>query len=748
MPLNMDIIHIIMSYADHRVVSNLMKTCNMLNSEGSKYLLEDGVSLRRKRGLKSFMRFLTARNNPNECRRRLTFLKKLSLDLYYPTEATARFLEGIFEILAQTTSDFNSLEISNTEVLLAAHPPLGSAIAKLTTLKTLDLSDAGERCASLLRDLQSSLVLADINFSVSNLQLPLAADAAVHHNNTNPILLLKGSQSTLKSLSTTFSGSSPDGPRYANVTSLSLSCVDFPAIEDYIRAFPNLLSLSTFECGGLRNDPWPHLWEDRRATSMLHQARHGTWRSLRHYTGSVFELWIFGLTCQIHTVEITGFPQRGASPRMFNDVLLAVRPSVLVLTLPGASCLLNAALRSVLSEEGRLRELSLRILLNINGNDKTVSLGDVLDLLVDVARASSVPTFRLDLTWKKSVPARLEESNGDEAAPLMPFEVYLQDMDVDAYADAFVEKVASLKEVQVSVVRPGQGSTRQANRKRMEHGNGNPANGSDQASQLARGGLTLEELRNGPDLASAGGANSPALDYPEVPPLPVLEDGTQNEKLCYVLGWLEDDVSRQIMEVAGYRARDPGEATYQETYMSIPTLNVDILLYIMAWSTRKTLLRMMLTCRDLHRGGIKLLLRKDPGIWNKRKIGSFTSFCEARGDGAEIAYRMHYLRGLEIDFDETASIDSDDSDEVEDKLGSASRTLTNLITSTIRVYAHNFTRLLLLSGDNLFVADPNLSLAIASLTTLTYLNIGNATERSFGGFLALCNHVSWKQISA
>lgn len=52
-----------------------------------------------------------------------------------------------------------------------------------------------------------------------------------------------------------------------------------------------------------------------------------------------------------------------------------------------------------------------------------------------------------------------------------------------------------------------------------------------------------------------------------MPPLPVLEDGTQEEKLCYVLGWLEEEVSKQIMEVAGYRPRNRGEAAYQETYV-------------------------------------------------------------------------------------------------------------------------------------------------------------------------------------
>ena len=142
----------------------------------------------------------------------------------------------------------------------------------------------------------------------------------------------------------------------------------------------------------------------------------------------------------------------------------------------------------------------------------------------------------------------------------------------------------------------------------------------------------------------------------------------------------------------------------------------------------------MRTCRDLHRGGIKHLLQKTPSICNERKLKSFLSFCEARGEGAEVAYRMHYLRGLEIDLetDDMESIDSDDSGDIQDKLGSTARALTHLITSTIRLYAHNFTRLLLLSGDSLLIADPNLPLAIASLTTLTYLNIGDATERCFG----------------
>ncbi|PIL22885.1 hypothetical protein GSI_15581 [Ganoderma sinense ZZ0214-1] len=152
----------------------------------------------------------------------------------------------------------------------------------------------------------------------------------------------------------------------------------------------------------------------------------------------------------------------------------------------------------------------------------------------------------------------------------------------------------------------------------------------------------------------------------------------------------------------------------------------------MAHSTRKTLLKMMRASRDLHRGGIKHLLRKSPDLEDERTFRSFLRFCDAGGQVAEIAYRMNYLRGLTIDMDpDSFDYDSDDADMWQDELGSMAQALTQLFTSTIRVYAHNFTRLVILSCDSLFAADPNLSLAIASLTTLTHLNFCDATENSF-----------------
>ena len=371
---NVDVMHIIMSYADRRVISSLMKTCNALNSAGMKYLLaiEDEVCLRRKEGLVSFIRFLQARGNPSECSRRLKFLTKLNLEFNHPTEHVARILECLFEFLAHVSaSNFTSLKIWDVEALLASHPPLGVAIANLSILKTLDFLYAGEHCAVLLRTLQSNLTTVKIHFGhyCREQEGEILAEPDV-----NPIMLLEGSQSTLQYLSASFSLSSPDGPRYANMTHLELSCTDFPHIEHYIRAFPNLQSLTSFECTGYGDEDW----HERREMSMLYQTQHGTWQSLRRFQGSLLILWVLGLTCRIPSVRLTFEQQIGVNPNFLNDIILDVRPSELALRLLGASSLLDDAVRAVLSEEGRLQGLELCLLFHVNESDGTVSVGHIL----------------------------------------------------------------------------------------------------------------------------------------------------------------------------------------------------------------------------------------------------------------------------------------------------------------------------------------------------------------------------------
>lgn len=76
---------------------------------------------------------------------------------------------------------------------------------------------------------------------------------------------------------------------------------------------------------------------------------------------------------------------------------------------------------------------------------------------------------------------RLRRSGED--VPIMPFESYLRDMDVDAYADTLLASVPSLKEVQVSVRGSEAGCVRQADRRRTEPDDRNTVNASSHGSK-------------------------------------------------------------------------------------------------------------------------------------------------------------------------------------------------------------------------------------------------------------------------
>ncbi|KAM5538671.1 hypothetical protein V8D89_007700 [Ganoderma adspersum] len=69
--------------------------------------------------------------------------------------------------------------------------------------------------------------------------------------------------------------------------------------------------------------------------------------------------------------------------------------------------------------------------------------------------------------------SRTESDGGDKEVPLFPFEVYLRDMDVDAYADNLLASVTSLKEVQVSLMEDLFECTWQVERRRRESGSFN-----------------------------------------------------------------------------------------------------------------------------------------------------------------------------------------------------------------------------------------------------------------------------------
>ena len=162
--------------------------------------------------------------------------------------------------------------------------------------------------------------------------------------------------------------------------------------------------------------------------------------------------------------------------------------------------------------------------------------------------------------------------------------------------------------------------------------------------------------------------------------------------------------------------------------MQVPDLNLDVLDHIMAFPNRKALLSMMLATRDPHHGGIKHLLRDVRRLSDPETIKSFLYFCDAGGQAAETAYRMAYLRGLELDLVSGYR----DKVAVRRTLCLTTQALARFFALTVRVHAHNFTRLVIFHCRDVLDNDGGgLSSAISSLTSLTHLRLHSATERAF-----------------
>ena len=163
--------------------------------------------------------------------------------------------------------------------------------------------------------------------------------------------------------------------------------------------------------------------------------------------------------------------------------------------------------------------------------------------------------------------------------------------------------------------------------------------------------------------------------------------------------------------------------------MQRPVLNLDILDQIIALSDRTTLLSIMQTSHELYESGMKHLQRKIHIFWLKEKLDSFLHFCEAGGQVTKMSLRMKHLRGLDIYCEECVLYDKDIPSTTL-ALEATARALTRFFTSIVPVYGRNFTHLGIASPEVLCSADPSLPLAIASLTTLTYLAIHHGGEYS------------------
>ncbi len=290
------------SYAKDSV--HLMTTCRVLYHEGPKIALKKLIRIFNEEQLISFLQFLRAQNFF-----RYRYVKQLELEAFYPEPED---VEVLIETLPRLVN-IESLRLVNVEELLELYhradfgPVLPPAFAALTSLRHIDIFGAKEETCSLLSLLHSPLVSLRLDFRVlsnSNEKLWDLLDFnewSIYH----PTVLLENFASTLEELQCVawYMSHETIRPRrkvYPNMRKLSIEHCEFPRIVPFIRAFPNLTDLHASS----------DYWGDVRTTHNTNVAQQrdlvgGTWAHLDHFHGSLFDLYIIGLTCHVPRITIT-----------------------------------------------------------------------------------------------------------------------------------------------------------------------------------------------------------------------------------------------------------------------------------------------------------------------------------------------------------------------------------------------------------------------------------------------------------
>ncbi|OJT14645.1 hypothetical protein TRAPUB_8803 [Trametes pubescens] len=490
--LNLDVLLTVMSLSDARTISRLMRASRELYPQGPKYLLREAVDLESASHVTSFVAFMRA-DHP----RRLPLLDSLCIQTGPLPTAESGVLEE-FLVDCGPLLDAKRLCIKRAEEFFKSRPGLARAFGLLRHIKHLAVSEVGPHTSVFLHDFQSSLVFADLEmipFNYDGAVLRVGEDGldadeeaeesfrnSITDGYRNPILLLRNSQETLKSLDVRSCGTMPTlgssdqyKECYPAVHKLTLAANKLPNTLHYARAFPNVHTI-TFRIDPPQLEILGENLADFRAfrdANMHHLAEYTgpQWPSLKAVHGALTEHFLLGLACPVEQVHIDG-PYMNAM--MFHSMLADTRPKYVYFH----------AFDVDMFEDGEFDELmSGPLLAPVRCFDIMVAFGGVLqpeqvdvpaalvscpaalascnvcsrafwqDALIEgISNVPSLRSFGLSLGCFGLQPDGELLKDVAHPAPLCPAEEYLRDLDLNALAHRIRTAVPRLQTVTVSLI--------------------------------------------------------------------------------------------------------------------------------------------------------------------------------------------------------------------------------------------------------------------------------------------------------
>ncbi|KAJ2998414.1 hypothetical protein NUW54_g7032 [Trametes sanguinea] len=376
--LDLDILVHLMTFVDQKTLTDLMLISKVLNSEAAKERLRRGVQLFGPQAICSFLHFMS-----RATLHRLPYVRELVIapgvdGLRLPSPLARQLAMFFFVLVIPPYGRVRTLGVGSVEELLRSDEALALAIARIPTIKPLTLESVGPHARRLFGCMQSQLLSADITIARPN--DPSFFDNTLEPDPTNPsnpsMYIFGRSQETLCQLRITDSLSAFHCACYPNVTFLSLELLEMPRISDYIRAFPNLMSLAIeVESNGFEQSEM----DVQRALKRREKATQGSW--LNHDHGYPCTLYLLGITCPITSAELY---DRGDAfePALLKAALEDACLRDLALSITRGDVLFKGEFLAALSKKAvqNLRQFDLDISLLPDQDDNNVYVPDMLNL--------------------------------------------------------------------------------------------------------------------------------------------------------------------------------------------------------------------------------------------------------------------------------------------------------------------------------------------------------------------------------
>ncbi|KAF7791966.1 hypothetical protein EIP86_002993 [Pleurotus ostreatoroseus] len=182
------------------------------------------------------------------------------------------------------------LKVLDTEIL-SSHPRIPSAVAALTSLKSIAFPALNEAASKIIQESRSSLAKVEIGFWT---------DEAIGPG--DPIPLLYRFAHCLRDLSVTYAEFSQQDIMYTQVETLVIDDCRFALAQPLIACFPNLRDLSLWT-GQEDEDLEDEEIEEHRQTNVQTQET-VRWGYIQHLRGDIRSLYLLGLICQVEHLDV------------------------------------------------------------------------------------------------------------------------------------------------------------------------------------------------------------------------------------------------------------------------------------------------------------------------------------------------------------------------------------------------------------------------------------------------------------